>query len=166
MLTHHRKQVCLFLMAYDMPLWSVVETDATLYQKDTQRFHILLTEPVVQDFQDSCPLQVPGLEVPQTPRLLWFEISPSQLVMTMQGNGLFSYRHFWERGFYGLSRYWLQNDLLSNAQIALRNYTRLLELECQTIAHEILPCHVRVEYELWSEKVQLGHYVLNLEIQH
>ncbi|MCC5626216.1 hypothetical protein LC574_35190, partial [Nostoc sp. CHAB 5715] len=45
MLTHHRKPVCLSLISTDLPIWSVVETAATLYQKDTDRFHLLLTAP-------------------------------------------------------------------------------------------------------------------------
>jgi hypothetical protein len=27
-----------------------------------------------------------------------------------------------------------------------------------------LPEHLRVEYELWADKVQVGHYVMNVEI--
>ncbi|MDB9356167.1 hypothetical protein PN486_07935, partial [Nodularia spumigena CS-587/03] len=45
MLTHHRKPVCLSLISTDLPFWSVVETAGTLYQKDTDRFHLLLTAP-------------------------------------------------------------------------------------------------------------------------
>ena len=45
MLTHHRKPVCLSLISTDLPIWSVVETAGTLYQKDTDRFHLLLTAP-------------------------------------------------------------------------------------------------------------------------
>jgi hypothetical protein len=43
----------------------------------------------------------------------------------------------------------------------LRNFTRSL-----TLTGRPLPEHLRVEYELWSAKVQLGHYILNLEIHH
>lgn len=81
--------------------------------------------------------------------------------MTMQGNGAFSYRHFWERGVYGLSRYWLQtNSPTENNQIRLRNFTRSLFLKGKK-----LPTHLRVEYELWSNQLQIGHYVMNVEIQ-
>ena len=82
--------------------------------------------------------------------------------MTLQGNGKFCYRHFLEPGIYGLSRYWL-ND--SSGEIAnafrLRNYTRRLQLD-----GDIFPEYLRIEYELWSGKVQLGNYVLNLEVYH
>ena len=96
-----------------------------------------------------------------SPRLLWLEISPYRVIMTMQGNGRFSYRHFWEQGVYGLSRYWLQSDLSGGSgQMRLRNFTRNLKLEGQALPHRL-----RIEYELWSEKVQLGAYVMNLEIE-
>lgn len=159
MLTQHRKPVSLSLMSYDLPLWSIVETSATLYQKDQERFHLLMTEPLVQDFQP------PGeaeelLTIPPTPRLIWLEMSPYRVIMTMQGNGQFSYRHFWEQGIYGVSRYWLQNSESSgNQQIRLRNFTRSLTLESG-----VLPRHLRIEYELWTSQIQVGQYVLSLEI--
>lgn len=156
MLTHHRKPVCLSLIATDLPVWSVVETAATLYQKDLERFHLLLTEPPLQEQQPTEDQQR------NTSRLLWLEISPYRVVMTMQGNAQVSYRHFWEQGIYGISRYWLRSDSLQGSeQMRLRNFTRSL-----TLVGRPLPEHLRVEYELWSEKVQLGHYILNLEIHH
>jgi hypothetical protein len=165
MLTQHHTPVCLSVAAYDLPLWSIVETNATLYQREPERFHLLLTEPLIQDFQETGqkksehPTSAPTEAV--TPRLLWLEISPYRVIMTMQGNGRFSYRHFWERGVYGLSRYWLQTtDVTENNQIRLRNFTRSLFLKGKK-----LPRHVRVEYELWSNQVQIGHYVMNVEIQ-
>jgi hypothetical protein len=166
MLTQHHTPVCLSVAAYDLPLWSIVETNATLYQREPERFHLLLTEPLIQDFQDAKP-EKSGQPAAQllseapTPRLLWLEISPYRVIMTMQGNGRFSYRHFWERGVYGLSRYWLQTtDVTENNQIRLRNFTRSLFLKGKK-----LPRHVRVEYELWTNQVQIGHYVMNVEIQ-
>jgi hypothetical protein len=150
-------------MSYDLPLWSVVETDATLYQKDTERFHVLLTEPLIQDtfpeFSES-PILSPSL--PSTPRLLWLEISPYRVTMTMQGNGKFSYRHFWEQGVYGISRYWLQTEAFTGShQMRLRNFTRTLTLQGSPF-----PEHLRVEYELWAQQLRIGHYVMNLEILH
>ncbi len=173
-------------MSYDLPLWSVVETDATLYQKDQERFHVLLTEPLIQDFSaegdnhgdsgagapvagahaakdhpiPSNPLPSNLFSLPTTPRLLWLEISPYRVIMTMQGNGRFSYRHFWEQGVYGVSRYWLQTDsLTSSHQMRLRNFTRSLILQGSPF-----PQHLRIEYELWSQQLRVGHYVMNLEI--
>jgi hypothetical protein len=162
MLTQHHTPVCLSIAAYDLPLWSIVETNATLYQREPERFHLLLTEPLIQE-NLSAPQQglPPLLNQPPTPRLLWLEISPYRVIMTMQGNGRFSYRHFWERGVYGLSRYWLQTtDINENNQMRLRNFTRSLFLKGKK-----LPTHLRVEYELWSNQIQIGHYVMNVEIQ-
>lgn len=177
MLTQHHTPVSLSVAAYDLPLWSIVETNATLYQREPDRFHLLLTEPLIQDqtqpdrtdgLRCTAPSQTGGSEsadlitAAPTPRLLWLEISPYRVIMTMQGNGRFSYRHFWERGVYGLSRYWLQNaSITDNYQIRLRNFTRSLYLKGKT-----LPSHLRVEYELWTHDLQIGHYVMNVEIQH
>ena len=138
----------------------MVETDATLYQKDSDHFHLLLTEPLVMDgLQDRDEAKS---SAPPTPRLLWLELSPYRVIMTMQGNGRFSYRHYWEQGVYGVSRYWLQAaSSVRKDQFQLRNYTRSLALEGQGLPH-----HLRVEYELWSNKVQVGHYVMNVDIQH
>jgi hypothetical protein len=168
MLTDHRKHVHFSLMAFDMALWSEVETAATLYQRDTERFHLVLTEPLIQDeYAVQANVHKSYPDSPQTPRLLWFEIAPRRVIMTMQGNGQFSYRHFWEPGVYGLNRYWLQgDDSMWNNSICLRNYTRSLTWNPQIVEGELLPHHLRLEYELWSNKMRLGHYVLNLEIHH
>jgi len=161
MLTQHHRPVSLSLAAFDLPLWSIVETNATLYQREPERFHLLLTEPLVQS-STAETTEALGSESDRvlTPRLLWLEISPYRVIMTMQGNGKFSYRHFWERGVYGLSRYWLQETtMIENRQIRMRNFTRSLELKGKK-----LPSHLRVEYELWSSDLQIGHYVMNVEI--
>jgi hypothetical protein len=160
MLTQHRIPVCLSLLSFDLPVWSVVETNATLYQKDSDHFHLLLTEPLVMDeLQNRDEAES---SAPPTPRLLWLELSPYRVIMTMQGNGRFSYRHYWEQGVYGVSRYWLQAaSSVRKDQFQLRNYTRSLALKGQGLPH-----HLRVEYELWSNKVQVGHYLMNVDIQH
>ncbi len=153
-------------MSLDLPLWSVVESAATLYQNEHDRFHLLFTEPLVHDFQEpyrsgSNPAERVITTSPQTPRLIWLELSPYRVTMTMQGNGNFSYRHFWEQGVYGLSRYWLQNETLTRSDhLRLRNFTRSLTL----IGHPI-PRQLRIDYELWADTVHLGHYVINLDIQ-
>jgi hypothetical protein len=170
MLTHHRKPVCLSLISTDLPVWSVVETAATLYQKDSDRFHLLLTAPplITCEATSSLSPEEPlhqersKVYVPTSPRILWLEISPYRVIMTMQGNAQLSYRHFWEQGVYGMSRYWLPTESLQpNEPIKLRNFTKSL-----TLTGHPLPQHLRVEYELWAEKVQLGSYILNLEIHH
>ncbi|MBD2775129.1 hypothetical protein [Iningainema tapete] len=177
MLTHHRKPVSLSLVSTDLPIWSVLETAATLYQKDSDRFHLLLTAPPVKSSEATKPTpkdhilakqpfsRLPGqpkISQATSPRILWLEISPYRVTMTMQGNAQLSYRHFWERGIYGISRYWLPTESMPpNAPIRLRNFTRSLILT----GHP-LPEHLQVEYELWAGKVQLGCYILNLEIKH
>jgi hypothetical protein len=164
MLTHHRKPVSLSLVSTDLPIWSVVETAATVYQKDNERFHLLLHEPAIIDKEPQPENQEERIILPTTlkPRLLWLEVSPYRVIMTMQGNGNYSYRHLWERGMYGISRYWLQSDsLVIPGQLKLRNFTRKL-----LFTGRPLPEYLRLEYELWSDKLQLGYYVLNLEIHH
>jgi hypothetical protein len=170
MLTHHRRPVHLSIVSTDLPVWTNLQTIATLYQKDQERFHILFTEPRVMESrerrQDATAIR--SFHNPQTvappmptPRLLWLEVSPYRVTMTMQGDGKLSYRHLWERGVYGTSRYWLQSSHMGQGnQIKLRNYTRRLYLE----GHP-LPELLRLEYELWANQTQLGSYVLNLEIQ-
>jgi hypothetical protein len=51
-------------------------------------------------------------------------------------------------GAYGISRYWLRSESMKgNEQMRLRNFTRSLNLVGRP-----LPEHLRVEYELWSQK--------------
>ncbi|WP_013321660.1 hypothetical protein [Gloeothece verrucosa] len=157
MLTHHRRPVNLSLMSVDLPILSSVETSATLYQKDSNWFHVLLNESEIPrsiaEFEPS-PIH------PGENQLLWLEISPYRVIMTMQGKGKFAYRHYWEQGIYGVSRYWLNgDDPKETDSFRLRNFTRSLQLKGGS-----LPEYLRVEYELWSYQVRLGHYVLHLEI--
>ena len=160
MLTHHRRPVCLSLVSTDLPIWSNVETAATLYQKDQERFHLLLNEPCLPD-PDSEQLAAANLPH-QKRRLLWLEISPYRVIMTMQESGKWSYRHLWEPGVYGVSRYCLQSTPFKGYELLrLRNYTRSLKLDGRP-----LPENLCLEYELWADKVQLGSYVLNLQIHH
>jgi hypothetical protein len=154
MLTNDRLPVCLSLASVDRHLFSFVETAATVYRKDYQRFHILLSGSSLPDWE-------PEITHNNTygPRLIWLELSPNRLVMTMQGSQRLNYRHFWERGIYGVSRYWLQSDS-GYESFRLRNYTRNFQWHGR-----VLPEHLRLEYELWTESLCLGRYVLNLEIE-
>jgi hypothetical protein len=163
MQTHYHKAVCLLLTAIDLPVWSGLETVGTLYQKDQEQFHLVMTEPAVRDRDFVVGNQdVTTLPAVTTPRLLWLEFSPYQVTLTMQGQGQFSYRHFWRQGVYGSSRYGLYDEADQRTeQFYLQNFTRSL-----TLKGSPLPTFLRVEYELWSAKIQLGHYVLNLEIRH
>jgi hypothetical protein len=164
MLAHHRIPVSLSFMSTDLPILHTIETAATVYQKDQQKFHVLLS-------QDYYPQSVTDNDLKPKNRLIWLEISPYRVVMTMQGNGQLNYRHFWEKGVYGTSRYWLKNNPTSpsfnapsintNDYLRLRNFTRDLKLEGSP-----LPDYLRLEYELWSDKLPLGHYVIHLEMHH
>lgn len=155
MLTDYRKSVCLSLLSTDLPVLSVVDAAAKLSQKDHRRFHLVLTAPPLNTSQEAI--------APTSPRSWWLEITPHRVIMSIQGNGQLSYRHIWEQGVNNVSRYWLPNTDLSqpNRSICVRNFTKKLTLD----GHP-LPKNLRVEYELWAEKVQLGSYILNLEIQH
>lgn len=162
MLTHHRKTVCLSLMSLNLPLWSVVEASATLYEKELQRYHLLLREPPLRD-RLPVDLQEGGGDWSSAPasRFLWLELSPYRIILTMQTHGKLSYRHYWEKGVFGPTRFWLQGDDPTYcSQMRLRNYTRDLKLE-----GDPLPEHLRVEYELWAAQEFLGHYVLNVDIR-
>jgi hypothetical protein len=80
--------------------------------------------------------------------------------MTRQGSSAFSYRHLWERGVYGFSRYWLQAESVKqNGQFCLRNFARSLIVEGTPFPH-----FVQVEYELWTGQICLGEYVLSVEM--
>ncbi len=78
------------------------------------------------------------------------------------GKQQLNYRHFWEQGIYGISLYWLNNEFLQDReQMRLRNFTHRL-----TLVGRPFPQQLRIEYELCSEKLQLGHYILNPEISY
>ena len=153
MLADSRKNVYLSFISTDLPLWNIIEGSASLYQKDKNKFHLLLNQyhvPNSSSIEEIQPVQ----------NLLWLEVSPSRVIMTMQSNGKFSYRHFWERGVYGVSRYWLNADLPENSSsFRLRNFTRFLQFDCDPF-----PTRVQIDYELWSSQLKLGSYVLHLDI--
>jgi hypothetical protein len=148
MLTHYQRPVCLSFMSTDLPILNSIESAATLYEKEQGRFHLLINQA--------------SSEQTNSKQLLWLELSTSRVILTLQGNSQFSYRHFWERGVHGISRYWLNegNQHLSNS-FRLRNFTRDL-----TLTGYPLPEVLRIEYELWTGQVYFGHYVLHLEIYH
>ncbi len=161
MLTHYRRPVQFSLSSFDMAMWSNVDTVATIYKRDAQRFHLLLTEPKVTDQNLVLSEPAPVLNN-QKSRLIWIEMSPNRVTMTMQGNGSYSYRHLWESGTYGMSRYWLQSEGLGQShQLQMRNFALKLDLEGAP-----LPNLLHVDYELWSSDTNLGRFMLHLEIQH
>lgn len=162
MLTQLRCPIRLSLSSADELIVSDIETVGTLYQKDSDRYHLVLTEPLVTEwnllfhtYDISTVVTVP------TPRLLWFEFSSYRIAMTMQGNGQFSYRHLFEPGVFGITRYWLQESNSPSEEIRLRNFTRNLHVKGNP-----LPCYVLLEYELWAQQLKLGDYTLSFEIQH
>ena len=153
MLTHFRRAVSLSIVSSDMPIWTTVETVATVYQHTHDRYHLMLTEPEVCE---------PYLAKPEELRLIWMEISPDRVAMTMQGNGKLSYRHCWERNAYGTSRYWLQRATIAQSnQFQLRNFTHQLEL-----IGTMFPRRLHLDYELWSSHTRMGRYMMDLEIGH
>lgn len=161
MLTQLRCPVRLSLQSPDALIDFGVETVGTLYQKERDRFHLLLTEPLVHGFEPASNCTTSNCLTIPTPRLLWVEFSPYRVTLTMQGNGQFSYRHLFEPGVFGISRYWLQEDFSTNGQARLRNFTRTLHVKGSP-----LPCYVVLEYELWSQHLKLGEYTFILEIEH
>ncbi|PIG93354.1 hypothetical protein [Gloeocapsopsis sp. IPPAS B-1203] len=151
MLTRYRQPVSLSLISTDLPLRYVVQTAATLEQKDRESFHLLISEPSKKTLHPSA-----------SSSLLWFEISPDRVIMTRQAENQVCYRHFWEHGVYGTSRYWLGNGFFQGSEnmLQLRNFTKQLTL----VSHP-LPQQLQIEYELWSQ-VQLGRYILKLKMHH
>lgn len=157
MITYPRKPISLSLNSSDLSLCTQVDTAATLYQKSPDCFHLLLSEPPLPEAELG---STSSISTVAQPRLLWLEISPYRLILTMQSNGKFSYRHWLERGIYGMSRYWLQDEALGQGgQLRLRNFTRNLRID-----GEKLPTNLSVEYELWANRVPMGRYQLDLRV--
>ena len=161
MLAHNCNTVYLSLLSTNLPLWHIIESKASLYQRDRDKFHLLLNQE--SSLPSSSLLEnkeETDLINSSQQQLLWLEISPYRVIMTMQSQGKLSYRHFWEKGVYGTSRYLLNDDPPEKSgSLRLRNFTRYLKLEGQPF-----PTSLQIEYELWSAKLQLGCYVLHLDI--
>lgn len=156
MLVNSYKNVYLSWISTDLPVWHTIETKASLYQKDCERFHLLLT-------QQNLPHSVsPSTKSNQHDKgLFWLEISPYRVMMTMQSNSKLSYRHFWERGIYGVSRYCLNTSLdRPNKSLRFRNFTHYLKVD-----NDPFPKNLHIQYEMWSQKLKLGSYVFHLNIE-
>jgi hypothetical protein len=161
MLRYLHRPVSLSVVGTDLPIWSQVATAGTIYQKDGQLFDLILKEPSISEASSDIE-SLPDPSKAPSFRLLWLEISPDRVILTMQETQKLSYRHFWATGVYGISRYWLHDELLKQPQeMYLRNYTRSLKLK----GHP-LPEQLWIDYELWAGQLQLGRYVLNLDIEH
>ena len=153
MLVNSYRTVYLSFISTDLPVWDVIKAKASLFQRDRDRFHLLLNR---QDL----PHSVAPDNEDFSQGLFWLEITPYRVMMTMQSNNRLSYRHYWERGIYGVSRYCLNTDADSPSEsLRFRNFTRYLKVEQDTF-----PRNVRIEYEMWSQQVQLGSYILHLDI--
>lgn len=155
MLSRYRHPVSLSWTATNLPLQADFDTFATLYPKDRDRFHLFLRYPTSTPFSAADPTPLATAS-----GLLWLEISPHRVVLTLQGRDSQGYRHYWERGVYGKSRYWVQDaKLQQNSALLLRNFTRSLYLHQ---ASE--PRFLHIEYELWTDQLSLGCYQLDLDI--
>ncbi len=155
MLVNRYQTVHLSFISTDLPIWNIIEAKASLYQKDRERFHLLLD-------RQNLPHSASETKREQTEHgLFWLEISPYRVMMTMQSNSRLSYRHFWEQGIYGVSRYCINTSPEQPSQsLRLRNYTRYLKVN-----NDPFPQNVRIEYEMWSDKIHLGSYILHLDIE-
>lgn len=137
----------------DLPVWNIIEAQASMFQNEAERFHLLLEQ---QDLPQSSFAKVEQAHQ----GMFWLDISPYQISMTMQSNSRLSYHHFWSRGIYGTSRYCLNTQSnLPSQLLNLRNFTRFLEVDSNPF-----PRQVRIEYEMWSDKVNLDSSILYLEI--
>ncbi len=183
MQTEPHKIVYLSFISTDLPLWNIIEAKASLYQKEKDKFHLLLNQQnlpyswesenqkpraetfSIRDMDKECDsdgqLKDESILASNCQKsLIWLEISPYRVMLTMQSNSRFSYHHFWERGVYGISRYWLNgNNSEPSTSFRLQNYTRHLKLDCNPV-----PTSLQVQYELWSANLKLGSYVLHLDI--
>ncbi len=160
MLTHHRS-VSLSFISTNLPILSHIETVATLYQREKHKFHLVLspTDLINSEAEQKLTPDFKELKKPNK-SLLWLEISPYRVIMTKQSQESLNYRYFWEQGVYGINRYWLNTDVeQENYNFRLKNFTRSLTLKGNPV-----PESLRIEYELWSGKLDLGHYVLHLDI--
>jgi hypothetical protein len=183
MLTHRRLPARLSVVSLDLPIHSAFETIVTLYQRAPQRFHVLIDVPTsafdypeISDKPSATTrntslspnsVRSPSPAIEAQSRLLWLEISPTRAIFTSQSKTGLSYRHMWEQGTYGISRYWLTHpasvqspEAANSDRMRLRNFTRSF-----TLTGKDHPEHLRLEYELWSQQLKLGTYVLNLDIR-
>ncbi|BAQ59841.1 hypothetical protein GM3708_247 [Geminocystis sp. NIES-3708] len=162
MLTEYRS-ISLSYISTNLEILAHLDAIATVYQRDHDKFHVVISNIDFANAFDNTETKVLRSKNNRSNKnLLWLEISPYRVIMTQQNRNSVNYRHFWERGIYGKSRYWINNDADDNNQqncLHLRNFTRSL-----TLTDKSLPKSLRIEYELWSNHLNLGNYVLHLEI--
>ncbi|MBL1211167.1 hypothetical protein [Geminocystis sp. GBBB08] len=161
MLTEHRS-VSLSYISTNLEILVHLDAIATVYQRNDGKFHVVLNNIDFGVEVDGRKEILLNQSHQNSKNLLWLEISPYRVIMTQQNTNNVNYRHFWERGVYGKSRYWINGDGAENNQqnyLHLRNFTRSL-----TLVNQSNPQSLRIEYELWSSNLNLGNYILHLEI--
>ncbi len=163
MITEYRS-VSLSYLSTNLSLLAHLDTIATVYQRQEDTYHLVLSDVDlvgVDKFSEGKAELSPSTS--KSKNLIWLEISPYRVTMTQQNQTQLNYRHFWERGVYGVSRYWLNeniDDQIRQRKMQLRNFTRDLSLTGSS-----MPDSLRIEYELWTNNLNFGHYILHLEIK-
>lgn len=161
MLTQHRP-ISISYLSTNLNLLAQLTTVATIYQRHEDSFHLVLKNVDFHGVEKHTGgNQEPITSTTSQKNIIWLEISPYRVIMTQQHHSQLNYRHFWEKGVYGVSRYWLnsKDEMLRHQKIHLRNFTRNL-----TMIGGIIPDSLRIDYELWSHNLNLGHYILHVEI--
>ncbi|MEO1131767.1 MAG: hypothetical protein AAFX40_03570 [Cyanobacteria bacterium J06639_1] len=133
-------------------LHSLEAAAGTLYRRRPGHFNLVLAEPAVNTHAT-------------TPRLLWLNIAPQGLTITMQGDGACSYRHALKLHQASTSTYWLQGM----GKLQFCNYTSDLVVQYRAMPQSSdrllpVPINVRAQYKLRTGKDQFSHYCIDLAI--
>ena len=162
MITEYRS-VSLCYLSTNLSLLANLDTIATIYQPKENTYHLVLSNVDYTQVNDFPTEKTLSSSTSKAKNLIWLEISPYRVIMTQQNQHELNYRHFWEKGVYGITRYWLNQQTgnqIKQDKIQLRNFTRDL-----TVKGAFIPESLRIEYELWTDKLNLGNYILHLEIK-
>jgi len=162
MITEYRS-VSLCYLSTNLSLLANLDTIATIYQPKENTYHLVLSNVDYTQVNDFPTEKTLSSSTSKAKNLIWLEISPYRVIMTQQNQHELNYRHFWEKGVYGISRYWLNNNNNikdTQEKIQLRNFTRNL-----TVTGKSIPSTLRIEYELWTNGLNFGNYILHLEIR-
>lgn len=164
MITEYRS-VSLSYLSTNLSLLAHLDTIATVYQRQQDTYHLVLSDVDLAGVDElSLAKEIVQPSTSKFKNLIWLEVSPYRVIMTQQNQSQLNYRHFWEKGVYGISCYWLNQNIdaqMTKTKMQLRNFTRSLSLT----RGASLPNSLRIEYELWTNSLNLGHYILHLEIK-
>ena len=133
-------------LSTNLSLLAHLDTIATVYQRQKNTYHLVLADVdfgIVNEFSREDNL-FSASTTSKNKNLIWLEISPYRVIMTQQNQEGLNYRHFWEKGVYGISRYWLNNNTdneIKQYAMQLRNFTRNL-----TVKGLSIPEAIRIEY--------------------